>query len=124
MTKASNRGVTTKPAQKRPTQKKPATKRARPKQAQGGAGLPEVVAQLAQSAEKLAQAADRLAQATRRLSVTEPARHEKLIMPGQPPADSATPQSESEVAAAAEGEQPSTEQGYSAGQGGVPTTDS
>ena len=94
MKKANNRGVTTKPAQKRPTQKKLATKLAPPKQAQGGAGLAEVVAQLAQSAENLAEAADRLAQATTRLSVTEPARHETLEMPGQPPADSATPQPE------------------------------
>lgn len=124
MKKASNRGTTTKLAQKRPTQKKPATKRARPTQAQGGAGLAEVVARLAVSAEKLAQAADRLAEATTRLSVAEPARHDKLDTPGQPPADSATPQPESEAAAASEGMQPSTEQAYSAGQGGVPVTDS
>jgi hypothetical protein len=99
MKKASNRGVTAKLAQKRPTQKKPATKQARPKQAQGGAGLAEVVALLAVSAEKLAQAADRLAEATTRLSVTEPARHERLDTPVQPPADSTTSQSEPEAAA-------------------------
>jgi hypothetical protein len=124
MKKASNRGVTAKLAKKRPTQKKPVTKRARPNQAQGGAGLGEIVALLAVSAEKLAQAADRLAEATTRLSVTEPARHERLDTPVQPPANSTTSQSESEAAAAAEGEQSATDQVHEAGQGGVPMTDS
>jgi hypothetical protein len=122
MKKASNRGVTAKLAQKRPTQKKPATKQAQPQKAQGGAGLAEVVALLSVSAEKLVQAADRLAEATTRLSVTEPARHERLDTPVKPPADSTTSQSESEAAAPAEGEQSSTEQMHEAGQGGAPTT--
>lgn len=124
MKKVSKPGSAAKPAPKRPTQKKLATKPARPKKAQGGAGLGEVVAQLAQSAEKLAQAADRLAEATTRLSVTEPARHERLDTPGQLPADSTTPQPESEAAAAPEGEQSLTDQVHGAGQGEMPTTDS
>ena len=123
MKKASNRGVVAKLAQKRPTQKKPATKQARPKQAQGGAGLAEVVALLTVSAEKLAQAADRLAEATTRLSVAEPAQHERLDTSVPPPADSATPQPEPEATAPDEGERSSTEQMHEAGQGGVPTAD-
>jgi hypothetical protein len=124
MKKAGKPGSAAKPALKRPMQKKLTARRARPKTAQGGAGLAEVVVQLAMSAEKLAQAADRLAEATTRLSVNEPARYEKLDTPGQPPVDLATAQPESEGTAAAEGEQPPTEQVYTAGQGGVPTTDS
>jgi hypothetical protein len=129
MTKASKLGSASKlmqksSAQKRPMQKKLAAKPARAKKAQGPTVLAEVVAQLAVSAEKLAQAADRLAEATTRLSTEELARHEELDTAGRPAADSATPQSESEAAAAAEAEQPSTEQVYMAGQGGVPTTDS
>ncbi len=120
MKKASKQRVTTKPAQKKPPQKKPAARQARPKTAEDGVGLAKVVAQLAMSAEKLAQAADRLAEATARLSVTEPAQPDKL----DSPAASAMPQPESEMAAAAETEQPSAEQAYTAGQGGGPATDS
>jgi hypothetical protein len=61
---------TTKPAQKKPARKRLATKPAKPNKVRGGAGLAEVVAQLALSAEKLSQAADRLAEATARPSVT------------------------------------------------------
>ena len=122
MKKASNRGVTAKLAQKRPAQKKSATKRAQPQKAQGGAGLAEVVALLAVSAEKLAQAADRLAEATTQLSVAELARHERLDTPVQPPADSATPKPEPEAVAPDEGERSSNEQVHEAEQGGVPTT--
>jgi hypothetical protein len=124
MKKVNKPGSAAKPAPKRPTQKKLMARRARPKTGQGGAGLAEVVAQLAMSAEKLAQAVDRLAKVTTRLSVTEPARHERLDRPGQPPADSTTPQPESEAAAAAEGEQSSTGQVHGVGQGEMPTTDS
>ncbi len=104
MKKASKPGGTTKPAQKRPAQKKLATKPAQPKKAQGGAGLAEVVAQLALSAEKLAQAADRLAEATARLSVTGGARHETLETPDQSIADSTTSRHESKAADATDGE--------------------
>ena len=104
MRKASNLGGAKKPAQKRAAPKMLATKPAKPKKAQDGAGLAEVVAQLALSAEKLAQAADRLAEATARLPVIGVARHETLETPGQSLADSTTPQPESEAADATDGE--------------------
>jgi hypothetical protein len=104
MKKVSKPSSATKPAQKRPAQKKLATKPAKPKKAQGGAGLAEVVAQLALSAEKLAQAADRLAEATARLSVTGGARHETLEAPGHSTADSIASPQESEAADATDSE--------------------
>jgi len=104
MKKANKRAGAAKPAQRRPAQKKLATTPARPQNAQRAAGLAEVVAQLAVSAEKLAQAADRLAEATARLSITGEARHETLETPSQSLADSTTPQPESEAADATDGE--------------------
>jgi len=102
MRKASNLGGAKKPAQKRAAPKMLATKPAKPKKAQDGAGLAEVVAQLALSAETLAQAADRLAEATARLSVTGEARHEPPEMPGQSSGD--LTKREAEVADATDGE--------------------
>jgi len=99
MKKANKRAGAAKRAQKRPAQKKLATTLARPQNAQRAAGLAEVVAQLAVSAEKLAQAADRLAEATARLLVTAQALHEPLEMPGQSTTDSITWQKESEAEA-------------------------
>ncbi len=104
MKKVNKPGGAAKPGQKRPAQKKLTIRPARPKTAQRAAGLAEVVAQLAVSAEKLAQAADRLAEATARLSITGEARHETLETPGQSLADSTTPQPESEAADATDGE--------------------
>jgi len=104
MRKASNLGGAKKPAQKRAAPKMLATKPAKPKKAQDGAGLAEVVAQLALSAEKLAQAADRLAEATARLSVPGGARHETLEAPGHSTADSIASPQESEAADATDSE--------------------
>ena len=104
MKKANKPGGAAKPAQKRPAQKKLATKPAQPKNAQRAAGLAEVVAQLAVSAEKLTQAADRLAEATARLSVTGRARHETLEAPGHSTADSIASPQESEAADATDSE--------------------
>jgi alpha-beta hydrolase superfamily lysophospholipase len=93
MKKASKPTVDKKPTAKKPMQKQPLAKLANSKKAQGGAGLTEVVAQLAQSAEKLAQAAERLAEATARLSITAEARHEILETRGPSTADpTASPQ--------------------------------
>ena len=109
MKKVSKPSSATKPAQKTTAQKttaqkKPLAKPAKPRKAQGGAGLAEVVAQLALSAEKLAQAADRLAEATARLSITEEARHETLETPDQSIANATASRDESEAADATEGE--------------------
>jgi hypothetical protein len=119
MKKASNRGFTTKPSQKKPVPKKLAAKPARPKKSRGGAVLAEAVARLAVSAEKLAQAADRLADAATHLSVAAEARQESAHTPSHPAADSITPQPQSEATIAVEDEQPSNEQEHAAGQGGL-----
>jgi hypothetical protein len=104
MNKARKPGGTKKLAQKRPASKQPApkqqsTKPAKPRNAQSGAGLAGVVAQLAQSAEKLAQAADRLAEASVQLSVTAAARRETLKTQGQSIPDSTASPQELETAA-------------------------
>jgi hypothetical protein len=104
MKKASKPTVAKKPTAKKPMQKQPSAKLANSKKAQGGAGLTEVVAQLAQSAEKLAQAAKRLAEATARLSITAEARPESAPTQGQPAADLAAPQPEPEAADATDSE--------------------
>jgi hypothetical protein len=104
MKKANKPAGAAKPAQQRPAQKKLATKPTRPKDTQRAAGLAEVVAQLALSAEKLALAADRLADATARLSVTGEEGHEGLETPRQSPADSTTRPQESEAADATDDE--------------------
>jgi hypothetical protein len=109
MNKASKPGGAKKLAQKRPAPKQPApkqqsTKPAKPRNAQSGAGLAEVVAQLALSAEKLAQAADRLTDATTRLSVTAAARHETLETQDQSTSDSTASPQEFEAAAETDSE--------------------
>ncbi len=104
MKKASKPTGAKKPAEKRSIQKQASTKLAKPRKGQGGAGLAEVVAQLAKSADKLAQAADRLAEATARLSVTGEARHEILETRGQSTPDSTIPPLEIEAADATDSE--------------------
>jgi hypothetical protein len=103
MHKASKPGSAKRPAQKKPAPKQASTKPAKPRKAQGGAGLAEVVAQLARSAERLAQAADRLTDATTRLSVAAEAWHENIQTRSRPAAE-AVQQQESEVADATDGE--------------------
>jgi hypothetical protein len=98
MNKASKPGGTKKPAQKRPVPKQRSTKPAKPRKAQDGAGLAEVVVQLALSAEKLAQAVDRLADATTRLSLAAEVRHESVQTRSQAAANEAIMQQESEAA--------------------------
>jgi hypothetical protein len=97
MKKASRPGGGTKAAQKRPAQKKLQTKPGQPKKARAKAGLAEIVAQLALSAEKIAQAADRLTDVTARLTIIAEARHETHETPDPSLADSTTSQHESEA---------------------------
>jgi len=106
MKKASKPTGAKKPVAKRPIQKQPSVKPAKSKEAQGGAGLTEAVAQLAQSAEKLAQAADRLAEVTARLSVTAETQHEILETPGpSTPDPTASPREFEAQAEATDGEE-------------------